>query len=498
MSRFMKPVWILVLLLMLGVGIRLDDLTDPPLDFHPTRQLIGAIQARALYVHWAKDIPPQVVQVADRAAAFVGEYEPPIVPGLVAATYLLTGGEHPWVVRIYNALFWLLGALAVYDLGRRLAGQVGALWGTAYFLFLPFVVRASRSFQPDPLMSALIALTAYAAYRWTEEEPPRWKWALAAGGLGGLAVLVKAFAVYEVVGILAVLVLWRWRGRFWRRAQVWVAALVALAPVGVYMALHGQGEAQKYFEQWTLSLSHLWFKPTFYLHWGYTLHKLFYLPFVLLALTALYFASSHGRALLFGWGAGYVVFGFSVPYLIYSHNYYSLSAAPLMGVALALPIQRLWEALGRLSWARWAQSAFVLGSALLFGFWLSQVHHVLQDANYRNEPAYWAEITAHLPTDGNLIALTQDYGYRLAYFGPYVIRALWPPKGEFALNQMRGRKVDIPEEFRHRTQGMDYFLVTDMWEWEHQPELRALLEDHYPLIAQGDGYLIFDLRHPKE
>jgi len=67
--------------------------------------------------------------------------------------------------------------------------------GMAYFLFLPFAVKASRSFQPDPLMSALIALTAFAAYRWVEAERPRWRQALTVGVLGGLAVLVKAFAV---------------------------------------------------------------------------------------------------------------------------------------------------------------------------------------------------------------------------------------------------------------------------------------------------------------
>ena len=499
MSRPLKPFWILVVLLALGVGIRLYDLTDPPLDFHPTRQLMGAIQARALYVHWAPDVPPEQVALADKAAARVGEYEPPIVPGLVALTYLAMGGEHVWVVRIYDALFWLLGALAVYGLGRRLAGgKVGALLGVAYYLFLPFAVKASRSFQPDPLMSVLIALTAYAAYRWVEAEAPRWRDALTAGVLGGLAVLVKAFAVYEVGALLAALVLWRWRGRFWRQAQVWVAALLTLAPVGLYLALRGESTAGKYFEQWTLSLSHLWFKPSFYLHWGYTLHKLFYLPFVLLGLTALLFARPQGRALLLGWGAGYVIFGFSVPYLIYSHNYYSLSATPLLAVALAVPLQRLWDALRRPAWGRWAQAALVLLSAALALFWLDASYRRLRNDDYRHEPAYWAQLAAQLPTDGKIVALTQDYGYRIAYYGPYVPDALWPPRGEFALRQLRGRSVDMLAEFQRRTKGMDYFLVTAMGQWEHQPTLRELLESHYPLIAQGDGYLLFDLRHPKK
>ncbi len=37
------------MLLLLGLGIRLLDLTDPPLDIHPTRQLHSALMARGMY-----------------------------------------------------------------------------------------------------------------------------------------------------------------------------------------------------------------------------------------------------------------------------------------------------------------------------------------------------------------------------------------------------------------------------------------------------------------
>ncbi len=498
MFRSIKPVWILGLMLILGVGIRLYDLTDPPLDFHPTRQLRGAILARSLYYHWAPDVPPDQVALADKAAERIGRYEPPILESLVAATYLLLGGERVWVVRIYDALFWALGALAVYGLGRRLAGEAGALMGVAYFLFVPFVIRATRTFQPDPLMTVLVVWTAYAAYRWATAEAPRWRDALLTGLLAGLAVLIKAFALYEVGLLWATLALWRWRARVWRQPQVWAVAVLTLLPVGVYLALRGSGEAGHYFEQWTLSLSHMWLKPSFYLRWGHRLHQLYGLPYILVALSALYWATPPGRALLVGWGLGYGIFGFSVPYLIVSHNYYSLSAAPLLAVALAVPLQRLWDTLGRRPWGVWAQGALAGLVALLALAGLRSTYLFLRDNDYRHEPAYWASLAAQLPTDGKVIALTQDYGHRLAYYGPYVIDALWPPLGEQALRRLRGKEVDLLAEFQDRTEGMDYFLVTAMGQWERQPTLRELLEEHYPLIVQGDGFLLFDLRHPKE
>ena len=42
---------------------------------------------------------------------------------------------------------------------------------------------------------------------------------------------------------------------------------------------------------------------------------------------------------------------------------------------------------------------------------------------------------------------------------------------------------------------MDYFLVTLMGELDGQPYLKNRLYDGYPVEA-GDGYLLFDLRHP--
>ena len=42
-----------LLVLLLGLGIRLVDLTDPPLDFHATRQLRSAILARAAYFQFS-------------------------------------------------------------------------------------------------------------------------------------------------------------------------------------------------------------------------------------------------------------------------------------------------------------------------------------------------------------------------------------------------------------------------------------------------------------
>jgi hypothetical protein len=51
--------------------------------------------------------------------------------------------------------------------------------------------------------------------------------------------------------------------------------------------------------------------------------------------------------------------------------------------------------------------------------------------------------------------------------------------------------------FEDRTDGKRYFLVTLGGELDRQPALKDMLYNNYTIIAEGDGYVIFDLMAPK-
>ncbi len=59
-----------------------------------------------------------------------------------------------------------------------------------------------------------------------------------------------------------------------------------------------------------------------------------------------------------------------------------------------------------------------------------------------------------------------------------------------------GTPADLQAIFEERTAGARYFLVTLGGELENQPLLKDVLYNHYSLIAEGDGYVIFDLEQP--
>ena len=155
-SRFAQ-IAALVLLLGLGLGIRLYDLTDLPLDFHPTRQLLSALKARGMYYQTLSDIPTEQKSFAVQQWKIRAAIEPEIVERLVAFTYQFTG-EQIWVAKIYSSAFWVIGGIFLFLLARQLTSVDGALVATAFYLFTPYAVAASRSFQPDPLMVMLIII----------------------------------------------------------------------------------------------------------------------------------------------------------------------------------------------------------------------------------------------------------------------------------------------------------------------------------------------------
>jgi hypothetical protein len=119
----------------------------------------------------------------------------------------------------------------------------------------------------------------------------------------------------------------------------------------------------------------------------------------------------------------------------------------------------------------------------------------MKAVDYRPEAGMWAQIGQQFEDDVRVIALTQDYGSRLEYWG-WRRFATWPYAGDTAYANIRGGVFSFDDLFKRYSSKMSYFLVTDFDEFERQPELRERLFDAYPVAFEGEGYLIFDLKNP--
>jgi 4-amino-4-deoxy-L-arabinose transferase-like glycosyltransferase len=264
-----------IILLALGGLLRLLDVTDPPLDFQPSRQLRNSLVARDIYYSL---LPTATTEQRDLASSFarsVGQYEPPVTESIVAVTYFFTGGENFVVARVWSTLYWLLAGIALFDLARRALSPWAALAALAYYLVLPFSVQASRSFQPDPLMTSAFVIGIYFLYRWSESVSllptgegqgmrATWKWAILAGVFLGLATFVKIVIAFFVGGAAIALVLFTLKKDFWKSKQVWAMAALMIVPALIFYILLHHGRSTEYFFAWTVTLIKLITSTNFY------------------------------------------------------------------------------------------------------------------------------------------------------------------------------------------------------------------------------------------
>lgn len=480
----------LALLMLFGFGLRLIDLTDAPLDFHPTRQLRGAIVARSIYyqLHPSEDAYLQQQAVLMRNA--VAELEPPILESIVAVGYLLAGGEQIGVARVVTSLFWVLAAVPLYDLARRMTGRGAALLAAAYYLFLPFAVQASRSFQPDPFMVAWLVLSLYAAYRWSERK--EWRWAWLAAAAAGFAVLIKVVAAYIVMGYMVAIVLAALGLRAALRSrQVWAMAAVSVLPAFVYYLLNIGESSGNYFQNWVVALLPLALVPSFYVFWINMLSDLLGAGSLVAAVFGVLLAEARARWLLIGAWLGYFIYGVTLPHQTTTHSYYHIQLVPIVALSLAPLFHLALRRIRRQASVWQALAALAMAATLLFAAW--SVRSTLLGVDYRQEPAFWQRIGGVIPRDGNTIALVQSYGHLLNYYGGRRVE-LWPIAAELKLAGLRGNSpADFEAFFADRTAGMRYFLVTAFNQLDLQPELKEYLATHFSVQSQGEGYLIYDL-----
>lgn len=496
---------VLVFLFVCSLAIRLYDLTDLPLDFHPTRQLFSALKARGMYYQSLPGVPEEQRQFAIQQGRMRPTIEPEIMERLTVFTWKFTG-EKLWVARIYSSLFWLIGGIFVYLLARDLFSRDGALFAAAFYLVLPYGVIASRSFQPDPLMVALLAGFCWAVNHWAsmlfpadendmESKNGTWGWMLLASLLGGFAIFVKLNAAFFVIGGALGATLGRASLRnLARNRQVWAMAVLGILP-GLGWVVYGLSRGflgQQFGGRFMPSLL---VSPSMYIGWAQMLAEVLGLgTFALSLLGLLLIKDGRKRAMLLGlWGA-YFAFAIFFDYHISTHSYYSLPIIPIAALSLTplaeLVFVRISESAAN-SLSTRLLTASVLALSLFAVLWTSRGQ--LKSEDYRPEAEFWRQV-GDVIRDYRVVALTQDYGLPLAYWG-WVGTANWPDSTDIEYHALRGAGATFEKTFSRLTGGRELFLVTDLVEFARQPELKARLGE-YAVFDQADTYIIYDLREP--
>ncbi len=493
---------VLLVLFAAGLGIRLRDVTLPLTDFHPMRQYRGALMARAFYYGDDPAIPEWQREVAQKNLASEGFLEPPVMELMVSTLYRIAG-EHLWIPRLLSSVFWVMGGVFLYLLAKRMLSADGALFATAFYLLLPFGVVASRSFQPDPLM--IMLLMASLLTIWLYHEKPSTKGLILAAAISGLALFIKPICIFAVYMSFVALAIYRhrtWKAIF--KPDFIAFAAISFAPTAVYYlpALFARGGSRLQVNARAQFVPKLLFEQFFWAGWFVQVGRVVgTVPFAGAFIGLLLLPKGRSRFLLAGLWIGYVLFGMTFTYLVSTHDYYQLQLIPVVALSLSplvtLIMGRIRQIYAQPYW-RAAVLVLLLILSTLFSVYENWWRSFFPFYTRSNSNIVWVgpEVGDHVKHSPRTVFLTEAYGTPLAYYAE-LAGSNWPSVGDVEVGRIWNDPVlSVQERFEAMciVPEVEYFIVTDFLEFARQPELQEILYNHYPVLAEGEGYLIFDLR----
>jgi hypothetical protein len=472
---------------------------DPPLNFQATREYRSLIIARADYFEHANRIPAWQKHVAEFSRQKQGVLEPPIFEKIVSYGYLLAGGEAFWIPKLLSSIFWLAGAYFLYLIALRITDAPAAIFSVAFYLFLPFSIIASRSFQPDPLMIMLLLLSVWLMLRYYE-HPTRSALLIAAGAAAS-AFFIKPVSLFVIVSAFVAMGIAQngIRRTIFGQSSLIFGAILVLPTLSAYLygIVTGKfllGEAEKTVVPRLLV-------STFF--WQNLLDNIGAVvgfgAFTLALIGVLLVREGLPRALIIGVWFGYGIFCIAIDYNVAAHDYYQLQLIPIVALSLgpvaAIVIQNLRPIYSQWLW-RLALTAIVLLALLLS---VAVARPRLVNPGSQRLVSAEEQIGARVDHSTQTVFLASDYGVSLEYHG-LMSGYPWPLASDLEWERLTGSSSpDADARFNtwFAPRSPEYFIVLDIQEFDQQPDLQAFLTEHYPVLAKADDYLIFDLRHPK-
>jgi hypothetical protein len=202
------------------------------------------------------------------------------------------------------------------------------------------------------------------------------------------------------------------------------------------------------------------------------------------------------RALMLGLWTGYGLFCVAFNYNVATHDYYQLQLVPIVALGIApvgsLVLSQVVALSPRLPWriAPWG----ILGFGLLLALALSASRLANPDA--ARQAAIAQEIGAQVGHSTRTIILSGDYGVPLEYHGE-LSGSAWPIGSDLEWDRLAGVPPPTAEDrfqARFAQSSPEYFIITDLREFDAQPDLKQFLSRNFRLLTQTPEYLIFDLR----
>lgn len=497
--------FIISLLCVVAFGVRILHIDEPPGEFQPTRAYHGFIMARAYYYEALESAPEWKREIASLNKQAEYSAEPPILDLTASFAYRILGGEHIWIPRILATVCWIAGGIFLYLIAKRILPAGAALFSTAFYLFLPYGILASRSFQPDPLMIMALLFSIFAILRYYEQpSTPR---LVIAALASALTLFIKpGVCLFQLFGVFVSLGIYK---QGLRRTLIGphsaIFAVLSLLPMLIYV-LYGTFVAGFFGTQVERTLSpHLLLQPSFWAAWLLQINIVVGPYFIVALLGFLMLSKGLARALLIGLWVGYLIFGLVFTNQII-HDYYSLQLIPVVALSLGPIIALIIDYLAQVATQRYQRAAIVgvllLAGLLAVGASINYRHHY--DANaldIDDKVKMYEEVGGIVNHSASTLISAPDYGEPLKYHG-WLSGEVWPPWDDIDDGEKNPGTSELTMEERldkleaKSEYPPDYFVIIrdlNYGRFEDQTELYEFLGKKHPIVAEGVDYWIFDL-----
>ena len=496
-NRSIWPQLFLGLLFIIALAIRVFGINEPPLDFHPVKQYRSALTARAYYYENNDSVPTWKKDIARDALQRIGILVPPIMDSIATGVYLVVGAEYLWIPRLTSALAWIVGGMFLYQIALKFTSQEAALFAVAFYLLLPFGVIASRSFQPDPVMVMMLIISLYAIIQYDHLFTK--KRLLVAAVTAGIAIFIKPVSLFIIYGAFVALAFHKdgIRKSLLNR-DYWVFGLISLTPTLLYYGygIFGAGfleqQAEKSF------LPQLLLRFDFWDGWLKRVRIVMGFTYFLAGMIGVFMISHRRfRILMLGMWAGYFVMNFVFTYTVSTHDYYHLPLVPVVALSLTSIASAVLSRLDQVvtSWV-WRLAVLVILFVALFLSAGTSIQAQRKLPEFEGDIQIAYEIGDLINHSTKTIHLAPYDGKPLMYYGEFSGN-FWPYRYDIRDEKLWGipeMSVEQRLNLLNPDNSAQYFIVTDLQEFEAQQDLKVFLTSQFSKFAENEDYIIFNLR----
>jgi 4-amino-4-deoxy-L-arabinose transferase-like glycosyltransferase len=527
--------FIIFLLLISAFGIRLYHISSPPLDFSPIRQYQNAHIARGIYYEMNESIPESKRQIAKLNMQRMGFLlEPRIIENAAVLGYRIAGAEHLWIPRVISSIFWIAGGIFLFLIARKISSFGPATFSLFFYLFLPYSISSSRSFQPDPMMVMMMLASIYMVLIYFDK--PSILRFIAASAVSSIAILIKPYCLFPIWVLFIIISIYN-RGLRRSIFSVSVPVFIVISFVPAFFQyVYGMFTNTGFLQEHTQGsfLPHLILSLSFWRGWLVMIGSVTgYLAFIVAGAGLITARKGMPKAVLTGLWLGYLLFGLSATYQMHTHSYYHMPFIPIAALSFGTIGAKAISFVTKLLYKRWRSSVvifFILVASavgaseilknmlaehkkeLIFTASVMGINPELKEyitGNYEKELKLAKEIGEQVGHSTRTVFLTPRFGRVLAYYGE-LSGLPWPTSRSLYGRKLRGARIpDISQDFtshyimigfhgKYIKYTPDYFIITDFKEYEKQNELREYLTSNFPLLVKNDDYMIFDLRQLSE